>query len=103
MQANEYEKCVGVLNMTVPVIIQHNKPTPSYDTELSSIAKKKCGIESEDVCIINSEQAFINVSSTCIKNSLILRCTRYFEANCWDVLKKIGVPRRQEHNIKKTD
>ena len=58
-----------------------------------SYIAKKCGIEREDVCIITKgEQTLIDLSSTCVKNSLILQCTRHFEGNCQEVLEKIGVP-----------
>ena len=77
--------------MIEPVIIQHDKSTPSYDTALSCIAKK-LGIEREDLCIItDGEQDLIDACSTCFKNSTMLRCMRHFEANYREVLKKIGV------------
>ena len=82
--------------MIGPVIIQHNKSTTSYDTALSCIAKK-IGIEREDLCIIkDGEQALIDACSTCFENSTMLRCTRHFEANCREVLKKTGVPSNAE-------
>ena len=34
----------------------------------------------------------LKACSTCFKNSTMLRCTRHFQANCREVLKKIGVP-----------
>ena len=82
--------------MIGPVIIQHDKSTPSYDTALSCIAKK-LGIEREDLCITtDGKQALIDTCSTCFKNSTMLRCRRQFEANCREFLKKIGVPSSAE-------
>ena len=82
--------------MIGPVIIQHDKSTPSYDAALSCIAKK-FGIEREDLFIITDvEQALIDACNTCFKNSTILQCTRHFEASCREVLKKIGVPSSTE-------
>ena len=77
--------------MIGPVIIQHKKSRPSYDTALSCVVKK-LGIEREDLCIItDGEQALIDACNNCFKNSTMLRCTRHFEANCREVLKNIGV------------
>ena len=82
--------------MIGPVIIQHDKSTPSCDVALSCIAKK-LGIEIEDLLIItDGEQALIGACNTCFKNSTILQCTRHFEVNCREVLKKIGVPSSTE-------
>lgn len=82
--------------MIGPVIIHHDKSTPSYDTALPCIAKK-LGIEREDLCVItDGEQALIDACNTCFKNCTMLRCTRNFEANCREVLKKIGVSSNAE-------
>ena len=59
--------------------------------------RKKLGTEREDLCIItDGEQALIDACSACFENSTMLRCTRHFEANCIEVLKKIGVPSKAE-------
>ena len=74
--------------MIGPVIIQHDKSTPSHDTALWCTAKK-LGLEREDVCIIIEDEQH-DACNTCFKKSTLLRCTKHFERNCREDLKTIG-------------
>ena len=75
-----------------PVIIQHDKSTQTYETALMCIAKKIDLHKNVDVYIITDrEPALIEACEASFQNSTMLRCTRHFEANCKEMLKKIGI------------
>ena len=49
--------------------------------------------------ITDGDPALTDACSTCFKNNLMLRCTRHFETNCREVLKKIGFPSSAEEIV----
>ena len=83
--------------MIGPAIIQHDKSTQTYETALMCIAKKIDLHKNVGVCIItDGETALVKACKASFQNSTMLHCTRHFEANCKEMLKKIGIPSTTE-------
>ena len=97
MQVKKYKKQVGPSNQDWPSDYSAQQVNTILQHNIIVYCGKKLGTEREDLCITtDGEQALIDACSTCFENSTMLRCTRHFEANCIEVLKKIGVPSKAE-------
>ena len=78
--------------MIGPVVIQNDKSAQTYETALMCIAKKIDLHKDVDVRIITDcEPALTEACEASSRNSTMLRCTRHFEANCKEMLKKIDI------------
>ena len=77
--------------MIGPAIIQHDKSTQTYETALMCIAKKIDLHKNVGVCITtDGEPALVEACEASFQNSTMLHCTRHFEANCKEMLKRLA-------------
>ena len=78
--------------MTGPVVIQHEKSTETQETAMRCIATKCKLEESGELFIItDGEAALINACKAVFNQCTMLRCTRHFEVNWREFLKKLGI------------
>ena len=75
-----------------PVVIQHEKLTETFETAMRCIARKcKLDEDGELFIVTNGETALINAWKAEFNECTMLRCTRHFEENCTEFLKKLGI------------
>ena len=66
------------------VVIQHGKSRETYKTDMKSIAKNCKLEEREELFIVTDGEVVFNQCT-------MLHCTRHFEGNCSEFLKKLRI------------
>lgn len=77
--------------MLGPTIIHHSKCEDTFDRAISEISRKGKLCQQKIGIVTDGEEALINACKSNMPDSISLRCTIHFRANCKSFLKSIGI------------